>query len=326
MVVLGQDVGIIVWLHLAAAFTIRLQDSSLEALLEVIFMEAGFRSTEWQELSFAVIGLGLIGGSFAKALRRLQVRQIIGVEMNKEALALAQKQGIIDIALGKGGPELAQADIVICAIYPEVIAEFIESNVQFFKANALITDAAGIKGNMISSVQKILPAGMEFISGHPMAGRQSSGLAMSSADIFANANYIIVPEHNSEAAAAWLESFAKALGCRSTVRVSPAEHDSIIAYTSNLPHVTAVALMDSASFNDKTKYFVAGSFKDGTRVADINPELWSSLFLANSDKVADEIDKYIEQLTLWRNALRDGDGEKLRELMRTAAARRKELY
>ena len=90
--------------------------------------------------------------------------------------------------------------------------------------------------------------------------------------------------------------------------------------------MTAVALMDSSSFDDKTKYFVAGSFRDGTRVADINPELWSSLFLANRNKVAEEIDRYMEQLTLWRDALRAGDEEQLKSLMRLAAARRKELY
>lgn len=289
-------------------------------------MEAGFRSTNWQELNFAVIGLGLIGGSFVKALRRLQVRQIIGVEMNRDVLAAAKEQGLIDIALAEAGPELTQADVIICAIYPEAIADFIQQSVKFFKADVLITDAAGIKGKMISRVQQLLPPEMEFISGHPMAGRQSSGLAMSSADIFVNANYIIVPEHNTETGALWLESFAMALGCRSTVRVNPEEHDSIIAYTSNLPHVTAVALMDSASFDEKTKYFVAGSFRDGTRVADINPELWSSLFLANREKVVEEIDKYMEQLALWRDALRAGDGEQLKSLMRLAAARRKELY
>lgn len=289
-------------------------------------MESGFKCTNFEELSFAVIGLGLIGGSYAKALRRLQVRQIIGVEMNEEVLKAAKEQGIIDIVLTKAGVELAQADVIICAIYPEAIANFIRQSVQFFKADALITDAAGIKGNMISSVQRSLLQGMEFISGHPMAGRQSSGLTMSSADIFVDANYIIVPENNSEAAILWLESFAEALGCRSTVRVTPEEHDSIIAYTSNLPHVTAVALMDSASFNDKTKYFIAGSFRDGTRVADINPELWLSLFLANNIKVAEEIDKYMEQLALWRNALIAGDEEMLKSLMRLAADRRKELY
>ena len=290
-------------------------------------LEAGFRSTKWQELTFAIVGLGLIGGSYAKALRQLQAKRIIGVERNPVVLRQAAELGIIDEALTEAGPELAQADVLICAIYPEAIAGFIKSNVQFLSPQVLITDVAGIKGDMIRQVQEALLPGMEFISGHPMAGRQSSGLAMADAAIFHNANYIVVPEAgNTPQAVAWLEQFALALGCGRTVCVTPEEHDRTIAFTSNLPHVTAVALMDSASYNEKTKYFVAGSFRDGTRVADINPELWCSLFLANKEKVADEIDKYMEQLELWRNALRAGDGETLKALMRTAAARRKELY
>ena len=255
-------------------------------------MQTDFRSANWKDLSFAIVGLGLIGGSYAKALRRLGAKQIIGVERNEATLAQAETMGIIDLGMTEADARLAQADIVICAIYPEAIANFIKSNVANFKPNVLITDVAGIKNNMITEVQETLAPGMEFISGHPMAGRQSSGLGMADAAIFHNANYIIVPEKgNSEAAIQWLEAFAKALGCKNTVRVTPEEHDRTIAFTSNLPHVTAVALMDSASYNDKTKYFVAGSFRDGTRVADINPELWCALFLANKDKVADEIDR-----------------------------------
>ena len=290
-------------------------------------MQTDFRSANWKDLSFAIVGLGLIGGSYAKALRLLGAKQIIGVERNEATLAQAETMGIIDLGMTEADARLAQADIVICAIYPEAIANFIKSNVANFKPNVLITDVAGIKNNMITEVQETLEPGMEFISGHPMAGRQSSGLGMADAAIFHNANYIIVPEKgNSEAAIQWLEAFAKALGCKNTVRVTPAEHDRTIAFTSNLPHVTAVALMDSASYNEKTKYFVAGSFRDGTRVADINPELWCALFLANKDKVADEIDRYMEQLELWRKALRAGDGETMKALMRTSSARRKELY
>ena len=290
-------------------------------------MEAGFRSTNWKDLSFAIVGLGLIGGSYAKALRILGARQIIGVDLSEATLAQAQQMGIIDLGMKAADERLSQADVVICAIYPEAIAGFIKNIVAIFKPDVLITDVAGIKNNMITEVQAVLAPGMEFISGHPMAGRQSSGLGMADAAIFHNANYIIVPEKsNTEAAIQWLEAFAKALGCKNTVRVTPEEHDRTIAFTSNLPHVTAVALMDSASYNEKTKYFVAGSFRDGTRVADINPELWCALFLANKDKVADEIDKYMEQLELWRKALRAGDGEAMKALMRTSAARRKELY
>lgn len=294
-------------------------------------MEADFtrkqRSTKWQELSFAIVGLGLIGGSYAKALRQLGVQQLIGVEREPEVLATAQAQGLIDVALSTPDERLRQADVIICAIYPEAIVGFIRDNVRFFHPQVLLTDVSGIKNDIISRGQACLLPGMEFISGHPMAGRQGSGLGMSDAAIFRNANYIIVPEAgNSEEAVRWLECFAKALGCKHTVRVTPAEHDATIAYTSNLPHVLAVALMDSCSFNEKTQYFVAGSFRDGTRVADINPELWCGLFLANREKVAVEIENYMQQLTLWRDALRTGDGEQLKSLMRTAADRRKDLY
>ena len=276
-------------------------------------MEADFggenRSTRWQELSFAIVGLGLIGGSYAKALRKLGVKQIIGVERDEATLQEAKQQGIIDIGMANPDARLKEANVIICAIYPDAIVGFIAANVDYFNEKVLLTDVAGIKNDMISRGQALLKDGMEFISGHPMAGRQGSGLGMSDAHIFQNANYIIVPEkHNTQAAVSWLEQFALALGCKHTVQVTPAQHDATIAYTSNLPHVTAVALMDSASFDDKTKYFVAGSFRDGTRVADINPELWCNLFLANREKVADEIDKYMEQLVLWRDALRSDDG------------------
>lgn len=281
----------------------------------------------WSQVKFAIIGLGLIGGSYAKALRQLGVGGIIGVELNEAVLRDAIKQGIIDVGVTEAGEELRQADVIICAVYPEAIVSFVKSSVRYFKNDVLLTDVAGIKQNLPAAVQGLLLPGMEFISGHPMAGRQGSGLAMASADIFTNANYIIVPTaQNTAAAVKWLENFAKALGCRNTVQVTPEQHDGIIAYTSNLPHILAVSLMDSASFDDKTKYFVAGSFRDATRVADINPELWSSLFLNNKDHVIDEIDKFTAQLQIWRQALAAGDAETLKKLMATSAQRRKELY
>ena len=172
----------------------------------MIFLEAGFRSsnvrnTNWQDLSFAIVGLGLIGGSYAKALRILGARQIIGVDLSEATLAQAQQMGIIDLGMKAADERLSQADVVICAIYPEAIAGFIKNNVANFKPDVLITDVAGIKNNMITEVQAVLAPGMEFISGHPMAGRQSSGLGMADAAIFHNANYIIVPEKsNTEAA------------------------------------------------------------------------------------------------------------------------------
>lgn len=298
-----------------------------EAVEQVVEITKRGRSTKWEQLKFAIIGMGLIGGSYAKALRNLGVKNIIAVEIDKEVCLQVQRLGLANLVLTEPNEALREADVIICAVYPESIVEFLRNNVQYFKEDVLITDVSGIKGTLTRDAHAELKVGMEFISGHPMAGRQGSGLGMSEAEIFRDANYIIVPEkYNREDTIQWLEKFAMALGCRNTVRVTPEEHDRIIAYTSNLTHVTAVALMNSISYNDKTKFFVAGSFKDGSRVADINPELWCSLFLANKEKVVDEIDKYIEQLDLWRKALRAGDGEQMKDMMRVAAARRKELY
>lgn len=293
--------------------------------------KGGFRPEkgliEWNRISVAIIGLGLMGGSYAKALRKLGVEHIIGVERNIDALVEAQRQGIIDVPLKAPDSSLRTADVVILAIYPEAMVDFMKELLPYLKDKVIVTDIAGIKNSMIESIQAMLPDTMEFISGHPMAGRQASGLSMSDANIFRNANYIIVPsEKNTPQGIAWLETMARNLGCRYTVRVSPEEHDRTIAFTSNLPHITAVALMDSISYEDKTKYFVAGSFRDGTRVADINPELWANLFMANREKVADEVDRYIEQLQIWQKALREGDAETMKELMRKSSARRKELY
>lgn len=290
-------------------------------------MTDGFFNTKYEQLCFAVVGIGLIGGSYVKALKQLGARRIIGIDRDEAVLRQAAGQGLLDAALTCGGPELAEADVIICALYPDAVAGFVKDNVRFFRPGVLLTDVAGVKGDLPKRVQALLAPGMEFISGHPMAGKQSSGFAMSDAAIFKGANYIIVPDvHNTANAVSWLEQFALALGCRHTVRVTPAEHDSIIAYTSNLPHAAAVALINSQSYSEKTPYFVAGSFRDATRVADINPDLWTLLFLSNKDAVAEKIDEYIRQLELWRDALRSGDGKQLREMMCSAAARRKELY
>ena len=220
-------------------------------------MESGFRSTDWQQLTFAVVGMGLIGGSYAKALRRLGVKKIIGVDTDGEVLLQAQEQALIDEAVLKAGAELKAADVVICSVYPAATLGFVKSAVPFLKSDVLITDATGIKGSLPEDVQRLLTGRMEFIAGHPMAGRQGSGLGMSQAEIFDGANYIVVPAaFNSSEAIAWLSSFAYAIGCGQVVRVDADEHDRIIAYTSNLPHALAVALINSASYNENTKYFI----------------------------------------------------------------------
>ena len=280
-----------------------------------------------RDLTFAIVGLGLIGGSYAKALRNLKVRKILGMDISHGIARACLNANMIDEVVEEGGRNLKEADVIICSVYPEAVVGFVRQNVQNFAEGMLMTDATGVKGTMPREIQELLPEGCEFISGHPMAGRQGSGLGMSDAAIFNNSNYIIVPtEKNTPEAVSWLEDFAKALGCARSVKVSMEDHDKIIAYTSDLPHITAVALVNSASYNENTQYFIAGGFRDATRVADINPDLWSDLFLSNRDNVIAEIENYQSQLERWKKAIMQNDREKLKAIMREAGPRRRQLY
>ncbi|MBQ1779024.1 MAG: prephenate dehydrogenase [Acidaminococcaceae bacterium] len=280
-----------------------------------------------RDLTFAIVGLGLIGGSYAKALRNLKVRKILGMDISHGIARACLNANMIDEMIEADGSNLKEADVIICSVYPEAIVGFVRQNVQNFAEGMLMTDATGVKGTMPHDIQALLPESCEFISGHPMAGRQGSGLGMSDAAIFNNSNYIIVPtEKNTPEAVRWLEEFAKALGCARSVKVSTEDHDKIIAYTSDLPHITAVALVNSASYNENTQYFIAGGFRDATRVADINPDLWSDLFLSNRANVIAEIENYQKQLERWKNAIEDNDRETLKEIMREAGPRRRQLY
>ena len=280
-----------------------------------------------RELTFAIVGLGLIGGSYAKALRNLKVRKILGMDISHGIARACLNANMIDEVVEEDGSNLKEADIIICSVYPEAVMGFVRQNVHNFAEGMLMTDATGVKGTMPREIQELLPEGCEFISGHPMAGRQGSGLGMSDAAIFNNSNYIIVPtEKNTPEAVNWLEEFAKTLGCARSVKVSMEDHDKIIAYTSDLPHITAVALVNSASYIENTQYFIAGGFRDATRVADINPDLWSDLFLSNRDNVIAEIENYQSQLERWKKAIVESDREALKEIMREAGPRRRMLY
>jgi len=290
-------------------------------------MAKNYQEKPLRELTFAIVGLGLIGGSYAKALRNLKVRKILGMDISHGIARACLNANMIDEVVEADGSNLKEADVVICSVYPEAVMGFVRQNVQNFAEGMLLTDATGVKRTMPLEIQELLPEGCEFISGHPMAGRQGSGLGMSDAAIFNNANYIIVPtEKNSQEAIHWLEEFAKSLGCARSVKVSMEDHDKIIAYTSDLPHITAVALVNSASYNENTQYFIAGGFRDATRVADINPDLWSDLFLSNRENVIAEIENYQNQLERWKKAIMEEDRDALKEIMREAGPRRRMLY
>ena len=288
-------------------------------------MEAGF-SKNLQEQCFAVIGLGLMGGSYAKALRRAGVKNIIGVDTDKQVLKTALAEGVIDGFYRNAGAYLSQADVIICCVYPEAVTEFLKQAAPYIKRGALVTDVAGRKANLPYEAQQLMPEGAEFVSGHPMAGRQGSGYAMSQADVFDGANYLIVPtEANSAEAVNWLRKFALALGCGHVAEIAPAEHDKIIAYTSNLPHALAVTLINSDRYSGKSCWFIGGGFRDVTRIADINPVLWSDLFLQNGENVLNELENFKQQLETMQRLIAAGDREGLQSFLHAAACHRKDI-
>jgi prephenate dehydrogenase len=280
-----------------------------------------------QDITFGIIGLGLIGGSYAKALKNLKVKNIIGVDSNPIVAMMAKDEGVITENCNDSMEPLKKADVIICALYPAAVLNFVRENVQYFKENMLFTDVMGIKGELLGQVDELLGSEQDFVSGHPMAGREGQGYGQSAAEIFNGANYIIVPRpHNSAEKINWLKDFAYELGCKNVVEVSPKEHDEIIAYTSNLPHAMAIALINSDSMTPNNKYFIAGGFRDATRVADINVALWADLFVSNKKNVIMEIAKLQTQLERWSNALEKGDKEELELMMCSAKAKRKDLF
>ncbi len=277
---------------------------------------------DFSQLTVAVIGLGLMGGSFAKRLKEIGNR-VIGINRTHSVAEEALAMGMVDSI---SEADLKQADVVIFCTPEKGTLAFIQHKISLLKENAILTDIAGVKNHFAEKVQALLPKGMDFISGHPMCGREGAGLPQADGTIFDGANYIIIPQPgNRPDHIALIQHMAKALGCSHTPVVTAEDHDRAIAYTSDLTHVLATSLIHSDSYNKNTKYFVGGSFRDMTRVADINGKLWTSLFLSNQQKLLDEIDHFTASLATLREAIAQGNTEAMETFLNEAGRRRREL-
>lgn len=282
--------------------------------------------SDFTNTTIGIIGLGLIGGSYAKGLRQMKVAHIIGIDVNQQTVQQALHEGVIDEGHTTGYEGLRQAELLIFCLPATAMQEFIQQNVSLFHPQAVLTDVAGIKGHMAQHINELLGPQMDFIPGHPMAGREGKGYGQSDAAIFCQANYILVPQSsNRPEHIKQIRSMAMALGCSHVIEVTPEEHDRLIAYTSSLPHVLATALVNSQSMDQNTKYFIAGSFRDGTRVADINAPLWTQLFFENKENLVHEINRFRDSLTEFVELIDKGDRENMTLYLQKAATRRKEL-
>lgn len=270
-----------------------------------------------------IVGLGLMGGSYAKGLKRLGYK-VAAIDINRESIQYALDNEIIDMGSCEADAEMIKsADTIIFALYPKTFVKWIEENQHLFKPGIRITDVTGVKSEVVVDVQNILRDDVEFIAAHPMAGREVSGVQNSDERIFHNANYIVVPtEKNTPEAIEWCEKLGKLLGFKRISVLSPIEHDEMIGYVSQLTHCIAVALM-TCNDNEHLVDYTGDSFRDLTRIAKINDEMWSELFFMNDEVLTGEIDDFINELTSIKQMIKDKDSDNLREKMRLSTKRRK---
>ncbi len=264
-----------------------------------------------------IAGLGLIGGSMAKALRKYTDCRVLGWNRSAAVVEKALGEGTLDGVLTPD--KLAACDLVLVALYPQRAVEYVTEHREDFRKGGLVVDCCGVKGVVCEPLESVAAeSGFTFIGGHPMAGIEKSGYDHATADLFQGASFIITPyEGTAEEDIRRLWTLLHALGFARLTRSSPEEHDHIIAYTSQLAHVVSCAYVGSPSA-PRFEGFSAGSFKDMTRVARLNEVMWAELFLENREALIREIDTLVEELAAFAYVLRRENREGLTDMLRHA--------
>lgn len=271
---------------------------------------------------FMIVGLGLIGGSYARALKK-QGYHVEATDTRRESIEYAENNGIIDKGYTELSPEaISGADIIVFALYPKKLLDEIPKYAPYFKKGAIITDVTGVKSCVVYNVQSAIPDNAEFISAHPMAGREVYGVENSDEKIFVGANFIVVPtKKNTERAIEECKQLGKTLGFARISVLSPEEHDEMVGFVSQLTHCIAVSLM-TCSDNTHLCDYTGDSFRDLTRIARINEDMWSELFLMNKDALLHQMDTFAAEFSTLRDLLAKSNAEGLKEKMRVSTERR----
>ena len=274
-------------------------------------------------MNILIVGLGLLGGSYAEALTRAGFK-VNAITKEQSSVDFALKKGIIAYGTTKVDKELiGSAELVIFALYPHIFTEWINKYQQYLKPGAVITDVTGVKGCIVDKIQALLRPDVEFIAAHPMAGREVCGVENSSAEIFKGANYIVVPTVKNTAGAVELcRDLGEKLGFHQVAELSVEMHDEMIAFLSQLTHCIAVTLMCCNNTPD-LEYYTGDSFRDLTRIARINDEMWSELFLDNRDALLNEMRSFKITFDELMEKIESGDREGIRAMMRLSTERRK---
>ena len=269
-----------------------------------------------------IVGLGLLGGSYARALKRFGFH-ISAITKDQSSIDYALKEKIIDDgSIDLDERIIGEADLVIFALYPHTFVEWIEKNQGLLKSGAIITDVTGVKGNIVYKIQDMLRPDVEFIAAHPMAGREVSGVENSTDKMFVGANYIVTPtKKNTQKAIQTCMELGRLLGFSNVTTLSPEEHDEMIGFLSQLTHCIAITLMTCNDKADMEK-FTGDSFRDLTRIARINDLMWSELFVANKEALLEQMNLFMDKFQELKTMLELEDVDGMRKMMRHSTERR----
>lgn len=260
-----------------------------------------------------VVGLGLIGGSLCKAMKKYTSHFVVGCDLNHDIEFSALRDVAIDMEFDGN---YSGFDLVIVSLFPEAAEKYIMENAGNFDKNTLITDVCGIKGDFSLRMKKMAEEnGLRYLGMHPMAGKEFGGYHNSSADLFQNANFIITPfEDSKQEDFDLLSGLAKEIGAGKIVNTSPENHDRMIAYTSQLAHIVSSAYVKSPEL-DLECGFSGGSFQDMTRIATMNEKMWTDLFMQNKEHLIYELELLIENLNKYNEALKKSDSDEMLHLI-----------
>lgn len=274
------------------------------------------------ESKVLIVGLGLLGGSYAKSLSKKGM-YVSAIDIEKESIDYALEKGIIAAGSDSVDEKLIRdADIIVFALYPRVFVEWIEKYQHLFKSGTLITDVTGVKEKIIDDINAILRSDVEFVAAHPMAGKEVYGVKNSDDCIFNGANYIVVPTgRNSREAIENCKKLGIYLGFARIAELTPKKHDEMIGFVSQLTHCIAVSLMTCCD-NEHLVDYTGDSFRDLTRIARINDAMWSELFMINKEPLLEQMDIFAREFENMRNLIANDEVDKLRDKMKLSTARR----
>lgn len=274
--------------------------------------------------TIAVVGLGLIGGSLSMALRGFEDYALVGVDRDPDTLAFAGQNAVADRVTDDARAAVAEADVVFLCLHPAGIVDFLSAYRDVFKVGALVSDVCGVK-TAIMAAAEVLPAGVDFIGCHPMAGRETSGIRNADRNLFRGAHFILTKRATSTAEhVSLMGRFAAHMGFRDVVDTTAEEHDAIIAYTSQVMHIMAVAVCDDPDLF-ACKGFEGGSFRDCTRVAALDVPLWTQLFSMNAPALTQIIKTLEDNLRAYRQVIENGETAQLANKLAYSADRKRHM-